>query len=148
MDPIDPPADEVACCDSQRACVFAKALLSQQAHCGMVRRLALAERELLECSCPAARADCASLAALLRERARFALRLPPQCRPLMHQQALRLQCGGLHALQQVLDGEGRDVRGLLELAQSRHGSLGELSWAPLVEALARWQPPRRGRPRA
>jgi hypothetical protein len=98
------------------------------------------------------------------------LRLPHLGQPLMHMQALRLQCGGLSALRQVLrpdDGPraaaapasdragesesgaspclDRDVHRMVGVAHERHGSLTELPWAPLVAALAAWQPPRRGR---
>ena len=96
-----PPA--ALCCDSDQACVFAKALLSHTAVCELAQRRAVAERVLVECPSPVARTNCGTLAALLHERARFALRLPPPGRPLIHMQALRLQCGGLTALQQVLD---------------------------------------------
>ena len=97
------------------------------------------------CGSPVARINCATLAALLHERARFALRLPPPGRPLMHVQALRLQCGGLAALRQTLAHPDPDVHRLVNEAQQRHGSLTELPWAVLVPALAGWQPPRRGR---
>jgi len=136
-----------SCCDSDRACVFAKALLSHQAGCELAQRRAVAERVLVECGSPVARTNCGTLAALLHERARFALRLPPAGRPLIHMQALRLQCGGLTAQQQVLGCAERDVHRMVGIAHERHGSLTELPWAALVEALAAWQPPRRGRAR-
>ena len=146
----DRPVDESPgplCCDSDQACVFAKALLSQQAACELAQRRAVAERVLVECTSPVARTNCGTLAALLHERARFALRLPPAGRPLIHMQALRLQCGGLNALQQVLGCAGRDVHRMVGTAHERHGSLTELPWATLVAALAAWEPPRRGRAR-
>lgn len=131
------------CCESATACVFAKALLARQAQCALAGRRQQAERTLVECGSPVARTNCSLLAALLHERARFALRLPPAGRPLMHQQALRLQCGGVTALQQVLDAPCSDVHGLVGLAHERHGSLTDLPWDRLVTALAAWQPPRR-----
>ena len=144
MDEALPPA---LCCDSDQACVFAKALLSHTAGCELAQRRGIAERVLVECPSPVARTNCGTLAALLHERARFALRLPPPGRPLIHMQALRLQCGGLTALQQVLEAPDRDVHRLVGAAHDRHGSLADLPWAPLVAALAAWQPPRRGRAR-
>lgn len=136
-------ASASGCCDSGHACVFAKALLARAAVCERVRRRALAEREILECTSPVARTNCATLAALMRERARFALRLPPPGQPLIHMHALRLQCGGLAALRQALDGDERDVHRMVGQAQARHGSLAELPWASIVAALAAWQPARR-----
>lgn len=142
-----PTCSGTMCGDSERACVFAKALLSHSAGCELAERSARAERTLVECPSPVARTNCVTLAALLHERARFALRLPPPGRPLIHAQALRLQCGGLAGLQQVLGSEGRDVHRMVGAAHERHGSLADLPWVPLVAALAEWQPPRHGRAR-
>lgn len=144
-------ADDAApgCCEtSAQACVFAKALLARQAVCECATRRSIGEREAVDCVSPVARTNCGTLSALLHERARFALHLPPAGRPVMHVQALRLQCGGLSALQQVLDSPSRDVHHLVARAHERHGSLTELPWQPLVTALAQWQPPRRRRPSA
>lgn len=138
-------AEPTGCCESAQACVFAKALLARSAACSQSRRVCLAERELLECGSPVARLNCETLAALLHERARFALRLPAPGRPLMHVHALRLQCGGLAALRGWLGEEGGDVHAMVAQAQARCGSLTELPWAELVPALAAWQPPRRRR---
>lgn len=144
---IPPAADAPALpesCDSDTACVFAKALLARNAICSQSSRRSVAERTLLDCRWPVAHTNCSTLAALLHERSRFALRLPAPERPLTHMQALRLQCGGLAALQQVLAAEpGLDVHGLIGLAHARHGSLTELPWDALVAALAAWQPRRR-----
>ncbi|MDP2004161.1 MAG: hypothetical protein Q8K45_00650 [Rubrivivax sp.] len=146
-----PPAEATPpgalCCDSERACVFAKALLARTAVCERAERRAVAERVLVECASPVARTNCGTLAALLHERARFALRLPPARRPLIHMQALRLQCGGLQALQQVLGSSEPDVHRMVGLAQEGHGSLTELPWEALVARLVAWQAPRRGRGR-
>jgi len=144
----EPPTSAALCCEGDPACVFAKALLARTADCELATRRSLGERELLECPSPVARTNCGTLAALMHERARFALRLPPPGRPLIHMLALRLQCGGLAALQQVLGSDGRDVHRMVALAHDRHGSLTDLPWAALVTALAAWQPPRRGRARA
>lgn len=141
----EPQPAGALCCDSDTGCVFAKALLAHTAGCELAPRRALGERMLVECPSPVARTNCGTLAALLRERARFALRLPPGGRPLTHMQALRLQCGGLAALQQVLGHEDRDAHRLVGMAHVRHGSLTELPWARLVASLARWQAPRRAR---
>ena len=132
------------CCETGQACVFSKALLARAATCALARRSSVGELEVLSCGSPVARINCDTLAALLHERARFALHLPPAGRPLMHVQALRLQCGGLTALRQVLGPTGPDVHGMVCHAQERHGSLAELPWEAVVPALAAWQPRRRG----
>ena len=137
-----------ACCESGSVCIFAKALLARGAVCELAQRRAVAERELIECPSPVARTNCATLAALLHERARFALRLPGRGQPLIHAQALRLQCGGLSGLQQALAAPVPDVHAMVGLAHARHGSLTDLPWAAIVQAIAAWRPrrPRRAPP--
>ena len=136
-----------SCGDDARGCVFAKALLAHTATCELAQREERAERMQLICGSPVARTNCGTLAALLHERARFALRLPGPDRPLIHMQALRLQCGGLPALARSLGAADGDVHRLVRLAHDRHGSLTALPWDEIVEALRQWQPTRRrGRP--
>ena len=80
----------MGCCDdTDSACVFSRALLARSAGCACVARRALGEREVLECTQPVARTNCSLLSALMRERARFALKLPAGELPLMHAQVLR-----------------------------------------------------------
>lgn len=133
-----------SCCDSSVACVFAKALFARAAQCELSRRRAIAEREVIECPSPTARTNCQALAQLARERARFVLKLRDGT-PVMHAQALRLQCGGLQGLQQALGAPKADVHCLVSSAQERHGSLTELPWDTIVQAIAQWRPrgPRR-----
>lgn len=142
----DPPVSP--CCDIEQGCVFSKALLARTATCELARRLCADDHEVLACSSPAARERCGSLATLLHERARAALRLPPPGKPLIHVHALRLQCSGLAALQQVVVAPDADVHRLVTGAQQQHGSLAALPWEPLVAAAAIWQPRRRPRPGA
>jgi hypothetical protein len=134
-----------SCCHGASACVFAKALLAHAAPCALARRQAVGEADVLTCSSPVAHTNCGTLAALMRERAGFALRLPRPPAPLVHAKALQLQCGGLTALQRVLEAPSPDVHGLVVLAHERHGSLMDLPWQPLVAAMAAWQPRRRHR---
>jgi len=135
-----------SCCESRAACVFARALLTRSAVCELAVRRTVGERELVECSSPVARTNCETLAALLHERARFPLRLPRPGELLMHAQAMRLHCGGLAGLQQLLEAERPDVHRMVGAAQQRWGSLTDLPWEPVVQAVVQWQGVRR-RPR-
>jgi hypothetical protein len=130
------------CCDTAQACVFSKALVARAATCELAQRTCSGEGEqaVLSCTSPTARSTCGTLAALLHERARSALRLPPPGRPLIHVHALRLQCSGLAALQQVLVAADGDIHKLVVGAQERHGDLAGLPWSSLVTALADGQP--------
>ena len=145
MSEHDPPATN-ACCENTAGCVFAKALLARAAVCELAARRAVAEREIIECRSPVARINCATLAALMHERARFALRLPSPGQPMIHAHALRLQCGGLLGLQQSLGAAQADVHRMVGVAHERFGSLTELPWEAIVHALKQWQSHRPRRP--
>lgn len=146
---VDADDQSGTCCAGPTACVFTKAVLAREAGCELARRQAVGERDLVACASPVAHTNCTTLAALLRERATFALRLPPHGAPLVHAKALQLQCGGLRGLQRALDGETAappDVHRLVGLAHERWGSLMDAPWGEIVPTLAAWQPRRRRRP--
>lgn len=126
-------------------CVFERALLSRHAVCGLAESHALAERETIACTSPLARAECGRLAGLLREKSAFALKLANTQRTLPHAQVMRIQCGGLDGLRQVLDPEAPavDVHRLVCLARERHGELDQLPFSDIVKGIAAWQGRRR-----
>lgn len=136
-----------SCGASPRACVFAKALQLRVATCGLSERRVLGEREGVDCRSGAARERCDALAALMHERARFALRLPGPGQLLMHSQALRLQCGGLAGLRQAVAAIDGDVQHLVDLAHRCDGGPAGLPWDALVAEMRAWAP-RQRRPRA
>ena len=139
----DAPPSSCCAASKPNACVFSKALLSRAARCELATRGVQGEMEGFECTSPVARINCATLGALMRERSRFALRLPAAGRPLMHQQAMRLQCGGLAALRETLGAAERDVHRLVVDAHEQHASFADLPWEPLVAAIAAWAPRKR-----
>jgi len=122
-------------------CVFEKALLSRCAVCQLAASHALAERETIACSSPLARADCGQLSGLLREKSAFALRLTNTQRILPHAMVMKIQCGGLQGLQQVLDAEApaADVRRLVLLAREKFGELAALPFSEIVKGVAAFQ---------
>jgi hypothetical protein len=133
------PALGNACCESSAVCIFAKALLARTALCELAARRTLGERDIIECASPVARTNCSTLGALLHERARFALRLPPPGHPVVHAQALRLQCGGLLGLQRALGAEQANVHRMVGAAHERYGSLAEVPWEAIVDVIRAWQ---------
>ncbi len=106
-------------------------------------RRSIGERDIVECTWAVARTNCGTLAALMHERARFALHLPRPGRPMIHVQALRLQCGGVLGLRRALGSENPDVHTLVGVAQERFCSLTQLPWDAIVRDIAAWQPHRR-----
>jgi hypothetical protein len=132
-----------ACCESNAVCVFARPLLAKTAVCDLAARRSVGEREIVECSSVVARTNCGTLAALMHERARFALRLPAPGHPMIHAQALKLHCGGLIGLMHALDASRPDVHAMVGAAHERHGSLTELPWDAIVRDVVDWKPHRR-----
>ncbi len=126
-------------------CVFQGALLARHAVCELVQRSSLAERETLACLSAPAHLNCETLERLFLERATFPLKLHPGV-PLTHATVMRLHCGGLRGLQQVLQTDHTDVHRLIGQAQQAHGSLTELSWPDIVARIVAWQPRRRSVP--
>jgi hypothetical protein len=135
-----------SCCGGPAACVFTKAVVARQVGCELARRQAVGERDLVSCASPVAHTNCRTLAALLRERSTFALKLPRSGAPMVHAKALQLQCGGMLALRQALRAPEADVHRLVGLAHERWGSLLDAPWGEIVRGVAAWQPRRRHRP--
>lgn len=123
-------------------CVFRSAMLSRQVVCELAVRHSVAEREALACSQAPAHLNCETLDRLFLERATFPLKLHPGA-PLTHGTVMRLHCGGLKGLQQVLDAPQPDVHRMVVQAQEEHGSLVQLPWERIVAQILAMQPRRR-----
>ena len=132
-------------------CVFERALLARHAACELAVRHQIAEGETVACAQPVARALCAEMSALLREKSAFALGLTATQRILPHAMVMKIQCGGLDGLKALLDADAvaPDVRRLVRLALERYGELGELPFSRIVQGVAAWKARRRvaGEPR-
>jgi hypothetical protein len=130
-------------------CVFEKALLCQAAACEAAQRIALAERELVACREPLARAACGQLLTLLRANSAFALKVKDTQRILPHAMTMKVQCGGLVGLRDLLDPDAHapDVLKLVKLAQAEFGALDQLPFSRIVQGVAHWQIRRRSQPK-
>jgi hypothetical protein len=129
-------------------CVFEKALLCQAAACEAAQRLSLAEREMVACREPLARTACGQLLTLLRANSAFALKIRDAQRILPHAMMMKVQCGGLVGLKDLLDPEAHapDVMKLVRLAQTEFGALDQLPFSRIVQGVAHWQIRRRRPP--
>ena len=132
-------------------CVFERALLARHAACELAVRHQIGERETVACAQPVARAVCAQMAALLRDKSAFALGLTGTQRILPHAMMMKIQCGGLYGLTALLDADAvaPDVRRLVRMAKQRYGDLEALPFSEIVQGVAAWQGRRRhtGEPR-
>ncbi len=126
-------------------CVFEKALLCQAAVCEAAQKLSLAEREMVACREPLARAACGQLLTLLRANSAFALKLRDTQRILPHAMMMKIQCGGLAGLKDLFDPEAPapDVLKLVRQAQADYENLDDLPFSRIVQGVAHWQIRRR-----
>ncbi len=133
---------------NERPCPFEQAILSGSALCNQSQRLCIAERQGVQCGSDQAQIRCLDLARTLRQQARFALRLRAPREILHHNQALRLQIGGLRGLQAALYPERtepsiQDISALISAALDRFGSFADLPYPLILRAIGRCQPNRR-----
>jgi hypothetical protein len=138
---LPPARDEI----NYLPCVFEQALLSGCAVCELSFARVPAERKGVFCTSPVARVDCGQLSALLREKSAFAVRLTNTRRTMSHAMTLKIQCGGLLGMQQVLDPNAvsADVRCLVLKGRERFGQLAALPYSEIVKGVAAFQPRKR-----
>lgn len=122
-------------------CVFERALLAQTAACELARRQSVGEALHLFCASPVARSACGTLYGLLREKSAFALHLKATNRILPHAMVMKIQCGGLAGLREVVapDTHAPDVHRLVRDATERFGSLDALPFSEIVKGVAAFQ---------
>ncbi len=122
-------------------CVFEKAILRACCHCGLARRLNLAEREAVACSDADAQHICRTVLDVLREKSLFAVQAAGETGPLPHGKEIRIQCGGLLGLRQAMGAsversDAIDVPELLQSAIARYGDREALPYQEIVRAVS------------
>lgn len=122
-------------------CVFEKAILRACCHCGLARRLNLAEREAVACGEADAQHICRTVLDALHEKSVFTVQAPGETGPLPHGKEIRIQCGGLMGLRQAMGAsaegsDAADVVGLLRSAMARYGDREALPYQEIVRAIS------------
>ena len=131
-------------------CPFEKAILSAQCACEMAARFSVAEQIGVECRAELARNNCTILLGMMRERARFALKLTDTSGLLPFGKEMKVMIGGLIGLQRLMMVEENDaarvtnIHALVQQAQQVYGSLGALPYQEIVKSIAAFQRKRRG----
>jgi len=135
---------------NERRCVFEKAVLSRRCACTLSTRFYLADREGIACDSGTAHRRCNHLIRLLRENARFALKITTLESELPHAKEIKVQNGGLLGLQKILRSDlGQekvaDVAALTVLGESTFGSLEQFPFKEIVKFIATFEGRRRPR---
>ena len=127
---------------NERACIFEKSLLAGLCRCGQAERFCLAEREGIHCKSDEAQQHCRELIDLLRTQSRFALKSNQPQALLSHNNALRIQVGGVRGLHTLLYPDIDlppvidDIHGLIQLAIATHQHLDQLPLQPIIQQIA------------
>jgi len=130
---------------NDRRCVFEKAINSRRCSCDKSHRFHLADREGIACNSASANALCGELLDQMRSKARFALHLTSADAPLPHAREIKVQTGGLLGLQGLLHPEKTGAEnvenaiGLVDAALTKFGSLGDLPYDILVQAIVKFE---------
>lgn len=133
---------------NERRCVFEKALLSQRCACMCATRFYLADREGVACDSAPAQKRCGLLLQLLRENAKFALKITSIAGELPHAKEIKVQNGGLLGLQHVLRPDLNaqnviDVAALATLGERTFGSLEKFPYREIVKSIVAFEGRRR-----
>lgn len=131
-------------------CPFEKAILGTQCSCELADRFSVAEQMGVECRSILARNNCATLLSLMRERARFTLKVTGTSNNLPFGKEMKVMIGGLMGLQRLMTMEEAatarvtNIHALVQQAQQVYGSLGTLPYQEIVKSIAAFQSKRRG----
>lgn len=133
----------------QGRCPFEKAILSVQCDCELATRFSIAEQIGVNCRSGIARNNCAILLALMRERARFALKVTDTSDSLPFGKEMKVMIGGLIGLQGLLKTEQgatrvSNIHALVQRAQEKYTSLESLPYQEINKSITTFQNKRRG----
>ena len=135
---------------NQRRCVFEKAILSRRCSCLCSTRFYLADREGISCDAAPAHKRCSRLIQLLRENAKFALKVTVVEGELPHAKEIKVQTGGMLGLQHVLRPDLNaenviDIAALTTLGERTFGSLEKFPYRDIVKSIVAFEGRRRPR---
>jgi hypothetical protein len=130
-------------------CPFEKPILGALCTCELSTRRLVAERTNAGCRSAVAANNCRVLLELLKERARFSLKVTDSAAPLAFGKQMRVMVGGLLGLQRVLHSDRlgdevvTNVHQLVATAQRRYSNLESLPYAEIVKSITAYRGRRR-----
>jgi len=129
-------------------CPFEKVILGAYAGCALARRFAVAERMGVECTSDIARNNCLTFIRLMRQNARFALKVTDTAEPLPFGKEMKIMAGGLAGLEAAVHAHSpappaaadiRDIHGLIREAQEKFESLTALPYPEIMQSVTAFQ---------
>lgn len=129
-------------------CVFEKAVLTGKYNCEKATRTNIAEREAVGCTDPTAQKQCLNLLNLFRENAAFSLKMTHISGKLPHAREIRVQCGGLNSLAEILPNNSTEkvnsklstvgignIYGLVNAAANEYRGLDRLPFQEIIKSI-------------
>ena len=126
-------------------CVFEKGILTTQAGCCYCQKMLIAEREAANCTDPSRQKTCKQFLQVMKEQARFSLKLRDTQQVLGHANAIKVQIGSLRGLHQTLNPEQPvpvpipEIAGLIDEAIRHYGSLADLPFSDIVPCISAYE---------
>ncbi|WP_293644233.1 hypothetical protein [Thiolapillus sp.] len=126
---------------NENYCVFEKGILTSQARCSKCQKMLIAEREAANCTDIPAQQICKQYLEVMKEHARFSLKLRDTRQNLGHAKAIKVQIGSLRGLYQALHPEQPvpapipEIAGLIEEAVAHYGALENLPFSQIIPAI-------------
>nr|VFK54914.1 MAG: hypothetical protein BECKTUN1418F_GA0071002_106014 [Candidatus Kentron sp. TUN]VFK60698.1 MAG: hypothetical protein BECKTUN1418E_GA0071001_105914 [Candidatus Kentron sp. TUN] len=127
------------------ACPFQKAVLARQCGCEYLLHLHIAEREGAGCNMPLAYKTCVKLLDLLRQNARFSLKLVSSSTgSLPHGKEIKVQVGGLRGLAQAVSQKDplhriENIHALVKNAMEIYGEMENFPYQEIVKEIVRYE---------
>ena len=122
-------------------CPFERAVQTVHFTCTQSQTTFIGEKENIICTNMTARADCIELVVLLKKNARFALKLAKHTPVLTHGQEMKLKCGALQAIQELLNkpADENDVHQLIEDVIAEYSNLTALPFPEIMRVVSEYR---------
>ncbi|MFV1996902.1 MAG: hypothetical protein ACC641_02715 [Acidiferrobacterales bacterium] len=127
-------------------CVFERAILRRCGTCEDAQRLNLAEREAVKCLSESSHHDCREFLDIVHEKSAFAIGLPIPGEKLPFGKEIKIQCGSIAGLKNVLDEDAEDpgIHALIRTATISCGDITSLPFEYIVREVSAFKS-RRGK---
>lgn len=122
-------------------CPFERAVQTVHFQCSQSQKTFIGEKEGIVCTNPAARSKCLELVSELKRNARFALKLARDNSVLTHGQEMKLKCGGLQGLQQLLSlsATDNDISMLIQAAIDEFNTIKALPFPQIMRVVSEYR---------
>ena len=126
-------------------CVFEKAITNQRCRCEMKDPKLIATREAVGCLSKAALNNCTTFLNVMRQNARFSLKVITIEGPMPHNKELQVQAGGCLQLDKLLfvehqeNKQAENVYQIVNAALQEFGSIDQFPYSEIVQGIVKYK---------